>query len=494
MPQLVEIENLKNSPTVFVIFGATGDLARKKIFPSFFELSKNNLLPEKFKIIAAARSQFTNDSFTESLKETITYKDKNDWQKFVSFIEYVACDVAENQNLETLKKTLDDFEKDAKACTQRVLYMSISPFIYDKAFENVGQSKLNLGCDIHGKKARIVIEKPFGHDLKSALSLNDKLTKYFDESEIYRIDHFLGKETVQNIFAFRFGNEIFEPVWNNKYIDHVQITMAEYVGVEKRGDYYDKAGALRDVIQNHLLQLMSLVTMEQPDKFDHDSIRQRKLEILQSINKMTPDVVSNSTVRGQYEGYRQEEKVDNDSLTETYALTKLHIENERWQGVPFYLRTGKKLTGKVTSIIFSFKERKHKLFENFYDKPMPNHVTLQIQPNEGIGIRLVAKKPGLTTSIEPVDMEFCYRTSFDAPQPDAYERLLMDIMVGDQTLFIGQVAESWKIIDPIEEVWQNQKTKPEVYKTGSWGPESADKLIKKDNREWLAPLLTICKI
>lgn len=494
MSQLPELESVKNSPTVFVIFGATGDLARKKIFPSFFELSKNNLLPEKFKIIAAARSQFTSESFTESLKDTITFKDKNDWEKFAKQVEYVNCDIAENINLDVLKRTLDNFEKDAKACTQRVLYMSISPFIYDKAFENVGKSGLNLGCSAHSKKARIVIEKPFGHDLKSALSLNEKLTNYFNDSEIYRIDHFLGKETVQNIFAFRFGNEIFEPVWNNQYVDHVQIIVAEHVGVEKRGDYYDKAGALRDVMQNHLLQLMSLVTMEEPAKFDHDSIHLRKLELLQSVKRMDTDEIVNSTARGQYQGYLDEENIKTDSNTETYALAKMHIENDRWRGVPFYLRTGKKLTGKVTSIIFAFKERENKLLQSFHDKPIPNHVTLQIQPNEGIGIRLAAKKPGLTTQIEPVDMEFCYKNSFDTPQPDAYERLLMDIIVGDQTLFIGQVAQSWKIIDPIEEVWKNQQTKPEIYKPGSWGPEAADKLIEKDNREWLAPLLTICKI
>lgn len=494
MPQLSEIENVKNSPTVFVIFGATGDLARKKILPSLFELSKNNFLPQKFKIIATGRSQFTNESFTESLRETINYKDKNEWQKFAEQVEYINCDIAENHNLEKLKKALNGFEKEANACTQQVLYMSTSPFIYYQAFENIGLSGLNLGCSTHGKKARIVIEKPFGHDLKSALVINDKLTKYFDNSQIYRIDHFLGKETVQNIFAFRFGNEIFEPIWNNQYIDHVQITMAEYAGVEKRGNYYDKSGALRDVIQNHLLQLMTLVTMEAPAKFDHDSIHQRKLEVLQTVQRMDPEEVANSTVRGQYKNYILEENVNTESRTETYALAKLHIENERWRGVPFYLRTGKKLTGKVTSIILAFRERENKLLQSFYNRPMPNHVTLQIQPNEGIGIRLAAKKPGLTTTIEPVDMEFCYKTSFDTPQPDAYERLLMDVMIGDQTLFIGQVTESWKIIDPIEEVWQNQKSGPEIYEPGSWGPESAEKLIRNDKREWLAPILSICKI
>jgi len=486
--------NIKDNPTIFVIFGATGDLSRKKIFPSLYELSKNSLLPDKIKIIAAARSDFTNEGFRKSLEENIPKLQSDAWKKFSQYIEYFKCDIEKNIDLDKFSTFLNSAEKEIGTCTQRIYYLSISPYIYAEAFENLGQTNLNKGCQSHTKPARIVIEKPFGYSLKSAQLLNEKLEHYFSQEQIYRIDHVLGKETVQNIFAFRFGNEIFEPIWNKDYIDNVQITYAEYVGVEKRGDYYDKSGALRDITQNHLLQLLTLVTMEEPTHFEQMAIRDKKLEILRAIRKMTPAEVLRNTVRGQYEGYKKEEKIAPNSQTETYALTKLFIDNKRWQGVPFYLRTGKRLTGKVTSIIISFKDSGHELFQNYWDKPLPNHITIQIEPNEGIGIRLVAKKPGLTTQLEPVDMEFCYKTSFNQPRPDAYERLLMDIIVGDQTLFIGQVGQSWKIIDPIREVWDSNKPNLAIYKPGTWGPQEAEDLIKEDGREWLAPLLTICKI
>src|SRR3989344_1394616 len=335
-----------------------------------------------------------------------------------------------------------------------------------------------------------------GQDLKSAKSLNNQLAQFFSEEQIYRIDHYLGKETIQNIFAFRFANDIFESLWNNKYIDHLQITTAEYVGVEKRGEFYDKTGALRDITQNHLLQLLTLVTMDEPQRFEPKSIEDKKLEVISSIKKLTAHEVATSTVRGQYDGYLREEKINPASQIETYALIKLAISLKRWQGVPFYLRTGKKLTGKVTSIIVQFKPKTHQFFKNFWQKPLPNHITIQIQPNEGIGIRLVSKKPGLTTQLEPVDMEFCYKTSFDVPQPEAYERLLLDVISEDQSLFISQkiIEESWKVIDPIRQVWSSGNPPLSIYKPGSWGPAQADKLIEADGRQWLAPILTICKI
>lgn len=482
-----------SEPTIFVIFGATGDLSRKKIFPSFFELFKNKLLPEKFKIIAAARSPFTTDQFTALLQETVKSTDDK-WSDFAKLIEYFQCDVERDINLDKLGSKLDSTEDDLGECSQRIFYMAISPFIYESAFELLGKHSLHLGCTKHDNKTRIVVEKPFGYNYESSQILNKKLTDIFDENQIFRIDHFLGKETVQNFFAFRFANEIFEPIWSNKFVDNIQVTMAERDGVERRGEYYDRAGALRDTIQNHLLQLLSIATMEEPSKFDQLSIRNKKLEILRNIKKLTPQEVKEHTVRGQYTGYLNEEKVDPKSQTETYAMVKLEIQNQRWQGVPVYLRTGKKLTGKVTSIIFSFKENIHELYKGIQSKPLPNSITIQIQPNEGIGIRIIAKKPGLTTELEPVDMEFCYKRSFDTPQPDAYERLLMDITAGDQTLFLGPVGESWKIIDPIRNVWDDGKPELSHYEPGTWGPKAADKIIEKDKRVWLAPLLTICKI
>lgn len=494
---------VKNLPTAFVIFGATGDLSRKKLFPALFQLFKEGLLPEKFKAIAAARTPHTPQTFTKILEDSLKIDNSKKWQSFIKLIDYVSVDVAEDKqsfsvskNLQTLNTNLDNFERQAKVCVKRIFYMAISPHIYENAFASLGKNNLHLGCQAHGERPRIVVEKPFGWNLQTAKALNNKLGEYFDEDQIYRIDHYLGKETVQNIFAFRFGNELFEPIWNNHFIDHIQITLAEYGGIEKRGEYYDRAGALRDVVQNHLLQLLALVTCEMPEKFDAQSILAKKDSIIRHIKKLTPPEIENSTVRGQYVGYTKEEKIDASSKTETYAMVKLYIDTIRWQGVPMYLRTGKRLMGKVSSIIVQFKEKGHKLFEDFWEQPMPNHITIQMQPTEGIGIRLAAKKPGLTTVLEPVDMEFCYKKSFDVPQLEAYERLLIDIIAGDQSLFLSQgiIEASWKVIDPIRQAWDSGKPKLATYKPGSWGPKEADALVEADGRKFLAPLLTICKI
>lgn len=487
---------MEDQAAVFVIFGATGDLARKRIFPSLFALASSGLLPKNLKILACARTEHTDDSFRQEVEKMLHIQNNDKWPNFARMITYVPLDVAEDKNLNILSQKIEEFEKECKKCPTRIFYMAISPQIFEKAVENLGKNNLHIGCTTHKNSARIIVEKPFGKDLKSAQNLNKILGSYFKSDQIYRIDHYLGKETVQNIFAFRFANEIFEPVWNNNYIDHVQITTAEHIGVEKRGEFYDQTGALRDIVQNHLLQLMTLITMEEPQSFDPKHITEKKLQIINSIKKLSVQQIENDTIRGQYEGYTKEEKINPDSQTETYALLKLQIDNPRWQNVPFYLRTGKKMPGKVTSIIIQFKEKGHELFNNFWDKPMPNHITIQIQPNEGIGIRLSAKKPGLDAQLEPVDMEFCYKTSFDTPQPEAYERLLLDVINGDQTLFMSQevIEASWQIIDPIEEAWSKNQPKLVNYKPGSWGPKEADDLIEKDGRKWLAPILSICKI
>jgi len=494
MAKLAEIEKLKEQPTVFVIFGATGDLSRKRILPALFKLYKNNLLPTHFKIIAAARTQHSSENFRKVVDESIGSVDKEKIPSFYQKIEYIPVDVAQDKNLDSIEKAISGFEKEIIACPQRIFYMAIAPNIFEDSIENLGKNSLHVNCNQHGQKPRVIIEKPFGSDLKSAQSLNQRVLKYFSEDQIYRIDHYLGKETVQNIFAFRFANELFEPIWSNKFIDSVQITTAEGIGVEKRGEFYDKTGALRDILQNHLIQLMSLITMDEPEKFESAEINEKKLQIIKSIKKMSEEDVMTNTVRAQYDGYLNEEKIAKDSQTETYSLVKLFIENERWQGVPFYLRTGKKLEGKVTSIIIQFKEKDHKIFD-MHDN-LPNHITIQIQPNEGIGLQLVAKKPGLESTFEPVDMEFCYKTSFDTPQPEAYERLLMDVMIGDQRLFMSQeiIEESWKLVDPIEDAWTKNLVPLSTYKPGTWGPKEADEQVQKDGRRWLAPLLTICKI
>ncbi len=488
MPKL---ENIASQNSTFVIFGATGNLAKKRIFPALFTLFKQNLLPKKFRVIAAARTPHSNEEFRKTLSEIVGPKDNIAWQNFAKLIEYLSLDVAKDKNLTRLKELLKN--SDQKSCSQTIFYMAIAPDIFKDAVENLSKNNLHQACS-HNKKPRLIIEKPFGWDLKSAQSLDSSLAKYFAENQIYRIDHYLGKETVQNIFAFRFANEIFEPVWSNEYIDSVQIIAAERIGVETRGEFYDKTGALRDILQNHLIQLMALIASDAPDAFNAQSINAKKLEIIKNIRRLKTQEIATHVVRGQYEGYRQEEKIAPDSQTETYALTKLFIDTPRWQNVPFYLRTGKKLQGKVTSIIIQFKEKGHKLFTGH--ETLPNHITIQIQPNEGIGIQLIAKKPGLETFLEPVDMEFCYKTSFSSYQPEAYERLLMDVMLGDQSLFMSQEAieQSWKVVDPIEEAWAKNLVPLVTYKPGSWGPKEADDLIEKDGRQWLAPILTICKI
>ncbi len=486
----------QDKPLAFVVFGATGDLAKKRIFPALFKLYGAQLLPKEFKIICAARTKYSTADFQTYVQENLLAENTDVLDQFTSHIEYLAVNVAEDKNLETIKTAIKNFEMEIKACPQVIYYMSIAPNIFAEAIENIGTGALNISCQEHNTKSRIIIEKPFGSSLESALTLKFLLEKFFSEEQIYRIDHYLGKETVQNILAFRFGNEIFEPTWNNEYIDQIQIITSEKVGVENRGEFYDKSGALRDITQNHLLQLLSIITMEEPKQFNAIEINNRKMAVLKDVKQLTPEEVVTSTIRGQYKGYLEEPKIDPKSQTETYALVKLEVDNPRWRGVPIYLRTGKKLMGKVTSIIIQFKDTKHQLFSDLAQKPTPNHITLQIQPNEGIGITLAAKKPGLDTSIELVDMEFCYKTSFDTPQPEAYERLIMDVILGDQSLFIAQdvIEQCWRIIDPIENAWQTGKAPLSIYEPGTWGPKEADKLIEKDGRHWLAPLLTICKI
>ena len=489
-----DIEKIQKQATVFAIFGATGDLARRKLFPALFALHKSGLLPEKLKIIATARTKHSTSQFQNSLKESTKPQDSKNWQDFSQKIEFIASDVAENKDLDKIAHRLAEIEKETKSCIKAIIYLAIAPTIYENAFKNIGGYKLNFGCLVHKNKSRVVIEKPFGYDFESSQRLNAQIAKFFEKEQIFRIDHFLGKETVQNILAFRFGNEIFEPVLNTDYVDNIQITFTEYGGIEKRGAFYDQTGALRDVVQNHLFQLLAVATMEEPQSFAHEDFRERRVEIIKSIKKMEKEDVGKYTVRAQYEGYVNEENVGPNSQTETYSLVKLFLENKRWQNVPIYIRTGKKLAGDVASIIYSFKEKKHKVFENFWQNPMPNHITIQIKPAEGIGIRLVAKKPGMTTALEPVDMEFCYRRSFDTPQPEAYERLLMDVILGDQTLFIGEVGASWKVIDPIREAWDSGKSPLAFYKPGSWGPQEADQFMMREGHVWLAPYLTICKI
>ncbi len=502
---------MKTSPSVMVIFGGTGNLTNAKLIPALYHLESANLLPANFNIIGVSRGKLTGEKYRANLFESLkkysrTLVDKANWKKFSQKISYFRAEFTDKDALKYLSKELDDIETEWKICFSRILYLAVAPSFFSVIFDQIKKFSLNLGCAKHGKPARIIIEKPFGRDLNSAQELNAKLSEIFEEEQIYRIDHYLGKETVQNILVFRFGNEIFEPILNNEFVDHIQITAAETVGVEGRGEFYEESGALRDVVQNHLLQVLAVVTMNEPKKFNADSIREEKYQILKSLRFIEPNDVKKLIVRGQYGpgeingekalGYRQEDEVNLNSRTETFVALKTFIDNDCWKGVPIYLKTGKRLSKKVTSVTIQFKETGHRLFEKLSKKPEANLLTFQLQPDEGVAVRLVAKKPGLQTELQGVDMEFCYSSAFREAQPEAYERLLLDVTAGDQTLFphINEVEESWRFIDKILEGWEKFPTpKFPNYESGSWGPKEADELIEKDGRSWLAHQLSVCQ-
>ena len=498
---------MKVSPSVMIIFGGTGNLTNSRLIPALYHLESANLLPKNFKVIGVARKEFTDKSYCDELlislkKYSRSVVDEEVWKRFSEKVTYLRANFDDSDSLSDLSAILDNLEKEWSICFNRIFYLAVAPSFFPVVFDRLKKFRLNEGCQKDANPARIIIEKPFGRDLKTAKDLTTKLAGIFKEEQIYRIDHYLGKETVQNILTFRFGNEIFEPILNNKFVDHIQITMAEDVGVEGRGEFYEEAGVLRDVVQNHLLQVLALITMVEPEAFDAKSIRKEKYEALKAIRFIEPNEVDKFTVRGQYgpakskKGYRQEDEVHEDSNTETFVALKTSIDNSTWKGVPIYLKAGKRLEKKVTSMTIQFKETGHRLFEKFSNKPEANLLTFQLQPDEGVAVRLVAKKPGFEKELQNVDMEFCYNSAFREPLPEAYERLLIDVMNGDQTLFphIDEVEESWRFVDKILEGWGNQ-SKPQFpnYNSGSWGPKEADELIEKDSRSWLAHQLSVCQ-
>ena len=506
------MEKIKPPPTVLTIFGGTGNLTHIKLIPALYELEKGGYLPDKLAIIGAARKRLTKRDYLDSLRTSVEKNsrsgfNKPTWESFSKKIDFYCVDFNREKDFVALKDRLDSLEREWGVCFSRIFYLATAPSFFPIIFEAAKKYRLNVGCELHANPARIVIEKPFGRDLRIAKDLNEKLDEVFSEEQIYRIDHFLAKETVQNVLAFRFANEIFEPILNNKYVDHIQIAQLEDIGIESRGGYYEEAGALRDMIQNHLLQILAITTMEEPKKFDAASIRKEKVLLLKNVKTILPAEVEKYVIRGQYgpgkingekvSGYRQEEKVDPSSTTETFIAAKFSIDNDGWRGVPIYMKHGKRLQKGLTQITIQFKEAGHALFSHLSKKPSPNILTFQIRPDEGIGIRLVAKKPSLQIEVAEVDMEFCYASAFREPLPDAYERLLLDIMLGDQTLFphVDEVIRSWEIVDNILKGWQKiQKPQFPNYAAGSWGPKDADKLIQKDGRDWLAHQLSVCQI
>jgi len=475
-------------PTSIVIFGASGDLTQRKLVPSLFNLYRKGRLPKQFRIVGYGNTIFSNDQFRahleEGMKQFASFEFKGDeWNTFASDLVYQQGRYTDLADFKNLGNFLKNQEINAG---NRIYYMATPPGVFPNIIDLLGLT--NQLAENSGWR-RVVIEKPFGTDLASARSLNEQIHKTLTENQIYRIDHYLGKETVQNILVTRFANTIFEPLWNRNYIDHVEITVAEQVGVEHRARFYDNVGVVRDMFQNHLLQLLTLVAMEPPASFDATALRNEKVKVLSSIRPLKEEEVARRTVRAQYNGYREEDGVNPESPTPTYAAIKLQVDNWRWQGVPFYLRSGKKLKEKLSQITIEFKEPPHLLFPATKDRLTPNMLVLYLQPDEGVHWRFEAKVPDTIAETRSVDMEFHYADSFGKTAiPESYERLLLDTLTGDASLFTraDEVETAWGIIDPIISAWEANQRPLAFYEPGSWGPSDADDLPARDGRIWSA--------
>ncbi|MGX2040733.1 glucose-6-phosphate dehydrogenase [Methylocaldum sp. MU1018] len=493
-------QNNHRHGTVFVLFGFAGDLAWRLILPALYRLYLNQSLPERFLLVGIDRVELSDDELTERFKKSQgsgRFADK--WPEFVRCIRYLRGDLADPAVYEKLQESIKAQERAWKEPSQRIYYMATPPFLFSVIAGALGAAGLHR----YPERSRIVVEKPMGRDIDTYRAINQALRAHFQENQIFRIDHFLGKETVQNILALRFANPIFEPIWDRRYIDHVAITVAETLGVEQRAGYYERAGALRDMVQNHLMQLFCLVAMEPPAAYDADDIRSRKMDVMHALRPISPDQVFQRAIRGQYgpgwikgrevKGYREEPGIAPDSNTETFAALKLYVDNWRWQDVPFYLRTGKRMAADVSEISIRFRPVPHRAFPaSASEDSIPVSLVLRLQPEEEIGLNFYVKEPGSRRRLRPVRMTFNYYETFEVATPPAYETLLRDVMAGDPSLFMraDQVEASWRLLMPVLDVWtENRSANFPNYAAGSAGPESADTLTAVDGHSWLTPLL-----
>jgi glucose-6-phosphate 1-dehydrogenase len=478
-------------PCILVIFGASGDLTSKKLMPALYALAVRGLLPERFGVVGAARTEETDDDFRERMKQAVQEHardpfDDEVWSRLALGMRYVTLDFADDKGEDELRACLTSLDEERGTGGNRVYYFAVPPSAIGTLVEEIAERRGAEGW------IRLIIEKPFGHDLASARELNAQIKQHFAEGEVFRIDHYLGKETVQNMLALRFANGIFEPIWNRQFIDHVQITVAESIGIEGRAGYYEQAGAIRDIFQNHLLQLVAITAMEPPIDFNADSVRNEKVKVLKALHTPGPKHV----VRGQYgpgfvegeevAGYREEQGVAPGSMTDTFVAAKLYVDNWRWADTPFYVRMGKRLARRETTIAIQFKRAPHPPFEDGGEGLRPNVLLIHVQPNEGVSLAVGAKVPGQGMTIRTVHMDFLYGGAFREGLPDAYERLILDAMLGDATLFTrsDEIEEQWALVDAIVALWQRDRPSFPNYAAGTWGPGAADDLLHRDGRSW----------
>jgi glucose-6-phosphate 1-dehydrogenase len=495
-------------PTAMVVFGGSGDLAHRKIVPALYNLELHRLLPQNFAFVGSSRSEFSDEEYRADMRKAVEEFSRTQpiqhqvWESFASRLHYIPGSSSDPATYGRIGDLLDRFDREHGTDGNRLFYLSLIPKLFPDTIRGIGKAGLG-GRGWDRGFSRVVVEKPFGHDLASAHELQELVTTVFPERDVFRIDHYLGKESVQNIIAFRFANGIYEPVWNHHFVDHVQVTVAESLGIEHRGNFYETAGAIRDIFQNHELQVLALIAMEPPASFEPEDVRNEKAKVLKALRRLEGEAVDAHVVRGQYgpgwidgkevPGYRDEPDVHPDSVVETYVAAELRVDNWRWAGTPFYVRTGKRLPKRATEVVVQFKSAPHLPFgEAAQDGLEPNALVLRIQPDEGITMRIGAKVPGPSMEVRSVSMDFSYGTSFSDDLPDAYERLLLDVMLGDPTLFPrwDEVEQAWRAVQPILDRWAQAKADGlPTYEAGSWGPKAADELIARGRpgRRWRRP-------